>query len=609
MEKTELTQENKKRILAMFEDVPLFRMLKPEYRAKVLAAGQAYTYDPGDAIVSQGDPSDAFYLISEGQAMVYSEKNKERTYLTEMGPAGTFGEIGLLLNTPRTATITARNKVIAVRFSREVFFGLFEKVPAFGRAVAGGMARRLHKLSSNISLPDPEDVEVDEGVAARYLPVPFMMRHRILPLQMSNNVLTVGFVDDPEARVVNAVHNYVPGVKLRTVQIGKDYFDRVMSSRLDSGKAGAVEEAPMELEAAPEGGCRLDPLLVRGVAEGVSDFHMTVGKKPTWRLDGEIFDIPGASPPAEEDFYEIFEDFMEDRHKKEFEVYGDTDFSYTLGKHARFRVNLYRDIHGTNISMRLIPSQIMTVQQLGLPAIAENFCAMPSGLVVVTGPTGSGKSTTLAAMIHQVNQTRRSHIITLEDPVEFLHTNALSTIHQREIGGHTPDFARAIRSGLREDPDVILVGETRDLETLQMVIEVANTGHLVFATLHTNSAVSTVNRIVDMFPSNSQNQVRNTMSGVLKGIICQTLCKRIGGGRVAAFEVLVMTRAIGNLIREGKTQQILNSLQAGKKDGHQLLNEALAALVKDQVIEADEARAKAYDLTSLEVLLPPAGRI
>ena len=605
MEKVTLDETQRNRLLALMGEVAMFRTMKPEYLEKAASAGEALTVAPGEKIVEVGQKSSAFFLIVEGHAAVYSESESGRSLLTEMGPASTFGEIGLLLQKPRTASIVARDQVLVLKFNGDVFRGLFKQIPTFGWAVAAGMASRLVKVSGQIDLPDHEGSELDESEAGRLLPLPFIQRHRLLPLKMQGDTLTVGFVDDPDVGVLNTIQTYVPGVRLQNVRIGKDYFNSIMRTRLGTAPAKGPKTVTVTPVAEGSRGCELDPLLERGLAEGVSDLHLTPGKKPGWRLDGDIISIVDAPQMGPNQLYDIFKPFMEGRHLDEFESCGDTDFGYALRNYARFRVNLYRDRNGTSASLRLIPSHISTLEQLGLPNPVKDFCALPHGLVVVTGSTGSGKSTTLAAMIDQINKTRRDHIITLEDPIEFLHENKLSMVNQREMGGHATNFARAIRSGLREDPDVILVGETRDVETLQLVMEVANTGHLVLATLHTNSAVSTINRIIDMFPAASQNQVRATLSSVLQGVISQALCKRIAGGRVAAFEVMVMTRPIGNLIREGKTVQILNSLQAGKRDGHLMLNHALAELVHKQIVDREEALNNTYDRVTLANMLGP----
>jgi twitching motility protein PilT len=249
--------------------------------------------------------------------------------------------------------------------------------------------------------------------------------------------------------------------------------------------------------------------------------------------------------------------------------------------------------------LRQIPSKILTFEQLALPAVLRTLCEMPKGLVLITGPTGSGKSTTLAAMIDYINKTNRAHIITLEDPIEFLHQSQSALINQREVGGHTKTFARALKAALREDPDIVLVGEMRDLETIQLALETANTGHLVLATLHTNNAISAVDRIVDQFPADQQAQVRSVLSEVLRGVVSQTLCRKVGGGRVAALEVLVVNYAVANLIREAKTVQIPSVMQAGRAQGMQLLNDELARLVDAKKVALDEAMAASVDKEDL----------
>jgi twitching motility protein PilT len=294
---------------------------------------------------------------------------------------------------------------------------------------------------------------------------------------------------------------------------------------------------------------------------------------------------------------------MEQRHLEEFDSQRDVDLGYTLEGLGRFRINMYRSYHGIGAAFRVIPSQILSVEQLGLPSVIKNLCLQPKGLVVVTGPTGSGKSTTLAAMIDFINRTKKVHIVTLEDPIEFVHADHLSMVNQREIGGHAVSFARGLRAALREDPDIVLVGEMRDRETAALALEVANTGHLVFTTLHTNSAISTVERIVEMFPSEVQAQVRAALSDVLRAVVSQTLCKRRGGGRVAALEILVGGVAVANVIREGKTAQLQNLMQSGGKEGNILLNQYLARLVKDRKVLKEEALEKAVDKKDLTLRL------
>jgi twitching motility protein PilT len=285
----------------------------------------------------------------------------------------------------------------------------------------------------------------------------------------------------------------------------------------------------------------------------------------------------------------------------------DTDFAYEVADLARFRCNVFADRKGPGAVFRVIPSKILTAEQLALSPHILQLCQLNKGLVLVTGPTGSGKSTTLCAMIDHINRTRQDHIITIEDPIEFVHGNQKCLINQREVHTHTDSFKHALRAALREDPDIILVGEMRDLETVAIAIETAETGHLVFGTLHTTTAASTVDRIIDQFPSDRQAQIRIMLSESLRGVIAQTLCRKIGGGRVAALEVLIVTSAVSNLIREAKTFQIPSMMQVGKANGMVTLNDALFDLVNKKIVAPEEAYAKAVDKTGFEALLKRAG--
>jgi twitching motility protein PilT len=269
---------------------------------------------------------------------------------------------------------------------------------------------------------------------------------------------------------------------------------------------------------------------------------------------------------------------------------------------GRFRANVFVDLHGMGAVFRIIPSKILTVEDLKLPQELLTLCDLPKGLVLVTGPTGSGKSTTLAALIDYINRTRSAHIITIEDPIEFVHPNKKCLINQRQVGEHTDSFKKALRAALREDPDIVLLGEMRDLETIAIALETAETGHLVFGTLHTSSAPSTIDRIIDQYPPEQQNQIRVMLSNSLKGVICQMLCKKVGGGRVAALEVMLTVPAISNLIREAKVFQIPSTMQTGRKLGMCLLNDNLLRLTKDGTVLPEEAMSKSNDKAGLQLL-------
>ena len=296
-----------------------------------------------------------------------------------------------------------------------------------------------------------------------------------------------------------------------------------------------------------------------------------------------------------------------DKNRQEFAEKHDTDFAYEIPGLARFRANMFMDRKGRGGVFRVIPTNILTAEQLGLSPAILGLCKLNKGLVLVTGPTGSGKSTTLCAMVDHINKTRQDHIITIEDPIEFVHDNKKCLINQREVHTHTAGFKQALRAALREDPDIVLVGEMRDLETVAIAIETAETGHLVFGTLHTTTAASTVDRVIDQFPADRQAQIRVMLSESLKGVISQTLCKKIGGGRAAALEVLIVTPAISNLIREAKTFQIQSMMQVGKAVGMVTLNEALMELVTKKLVAPEEAYAKAVDKPAIETMMKRLG--
>jgi twitching motility protein PilT len=351
---------------------------------------------------------------------------------------------------------------------------------------------------------------------------------------------------------------------------------------------------------------RMEDYFHRMISERASDLHLSSGMPPILRKDGEMVPLEEA-PLTSEALHSLLMEIIPERNRVEFAETMDTDFAHEIPGQARFRCNYFQDRNGCGAVFRQIPVDILTADQLGLPKQLLKLCQLTKGLVLVTGPTGSGKSTTLAALVDHINKTRRDHIITIEDPIEFVHQNQKCLVNQREVNVHTKGFKPALRAALREDPDIVLVGEMRDLETISIAIETAETGHLVFGTLHTTTAVSTIDRIIDQFPADRQGQVRVMLSESLRGVISQTLCKKKGGGRVAALEVLLYTRAIGNLIREGKTFQIPSAMQTGKKEGMMQLNDALLTLVNQGQITADEAFKRAVDKDGIEPLLADKG--
>ncbi|MGQ3889851.1 type IV pilus twitching motility protein PilT [Legionella sp. CNM-1927-20] len=330
-------------------------------------------------------------------------------------------------------------------------------------------------------------------------------------------------------------------------------------------------------------------LLAFSVKNKSSDLHLSAGLPPLIRVDGDLRRIN--IPPLEhKEVIRIIYDIMNDKQRKDFEEHLETDFSFEIPNLARFRVNAFNQVRGAGAVFRTIPSSILGIEELGLPDIFKEIASYPQGLVLITGPTGSGKSTTLAAIIDFINSNRYEHILTIEDPVEFLHESKKCLVNQREVHRNTESFSTALRSALREDPDIILVGELRDLETIRLALTAAETGHLVFGTLHTNSATKTINRIIDVFPGEEKAMVRSMLSESLQAVVAQGLLKRYGGGRVAALEIMICNSAIRNLIREDKVAQMYSSIQTGQSQGMQTLDQHLTQLVQNKVIAKSTAQ-------------------
>src|SRR5438132_850669 len=365
---------------------------------------------------------------------------------------------------------------------------------------------------------------------------------------------------------------------------------------------------PLDFAAAQYQGAEraLGELLKALVQSASSDLHLRVGEPPVFRTHGEM-KRQNTPPLSSEQLELMLLSVMPDRNRGEWKETGDSDFAYEIRGLARFRVNAARDRKGPMAVFRVIPAQVVTVEQLSLSKEVQNLCYLTKGLVLVTGPTGSGKSTTLCSLVDLINRTRTDQIITMQDPIESVHENKKSVITQRQVGVHTDSFRSALRAALREDPDIVLVGEMRDLETIAIAIETAETGHLVFGTLHTTTAASTVDRMIDQFPADRQSQIRVMLSESLKGVIAQTLCKKLGGGRVAAREILLTTPAVSNLIREGKTFQIPSIIQTSKQLGMVTLNDALLELVDKKEISADEAYMKSVEKAGLQASLKAKG--
>jgi twitching motility protein PilT len=354
---------------------------------------------------------------------------------------------------------------------------------------------------------------------------------------------------------------------------------------------------PIQISQSPGvfSGGKIDPILKTMIERKASDLHMTMGQPIIFRIDGDIVRQKDYSPLTEETIKDYLYPLIPEQKRLFFEETGDTDFAYSIPNFGRFRVNIFQDHQGMGAVIRHIPTDIQSADQLGLPETIRKFCRLSKGLVLVTGPTGSGKSTTLAAMIDLINMERADHVLTIEDPIEFVHPQKKCLINQREVGRHTKSFSTALKAALREDPDIVLVGELRDLETTEMALETAETGHLVFATLHTNTAVSTIDRVIDQFSPDEQRVIRNMLASSIKGVVSQTLCKKVGGGRCAAYEILVPNEAVSSMIRDSKIHLLSNHMQTASQDGNLLMNESLLILVQQGKVTYGEAWKKAVD--------------
>ncbi len=381
--------------------------------------------------------------------------------------------------------------------------------------------------------------------------------------------------------------------------------------RHDSGAFASVPAAaarpPAPARRAAVGANAIDEILQDMIDRQASDLHLSTGSHPAMRVHGEMHFIRERPVLESAGILDLIRPIFNEKARHDFEEKHDADFAYEVPGLARFRVNAFLDRNGAGAVLRQIPIEIIPADKLGLPQAVLDLCFLTKGLVVVTGPTGSGKSTTLAGMIDYINKNRSDHIITIEDPVEFVHKNIKCLVNQREVGQHTMSFKNALRAALREDPDIVLVGEMRDLETIAIAIETAETGHLVFGTLHTTTAISTVDRIIDQFPTDQQEQIRVMLSESLKGVVAQVLCKKIGGGRVAAMEILLGNTAVASLVREGKTFQIPSIMQTSKAQGMVTMNDSLLLLVQKKLVDPRDAWMKAVDKNGLIQMFKNAG--
>ncbi len=604
----ESTSIMRKKIVQELVRKPLFSSLNMQAQAFLIEHMEIQKFDKEEKIFQQGDVAQDYFILLKGRAdlLLEIDGDIDAIVIKSLKRMEGVGELGLITSKPRALSLLSKDTALMVSIKKHIFLDLFARFGSFSAGIAKQLAIALEGSAPNLHLPLFEKQTTPIEMTLNLLPMSFILRHRVLPLENLGSRLTIGFVDAFDVSILNRIKTLLPSMRVIPVAIQARYFNNALkgfSGYVNPQVSTGIEKGePQQTEKDSQknkGKGILRALLHRVVSEGASDLHLSAGLKPRWRVDGDMIELIDQSPIGEKEVLDWIQPMMREKSIAEFKKYNDADFAIPLDDLARFRVNLFKDQYGYGAVFRLIPSTILTIQQLGLPKILLTLASLPKGLVLVTGPTGSGKSTTLAAMIDHINKTRNEHIITLEDPIEFVHRSRRCLVNQREIGSHTNSFSRALRAALRQDPDIILVGELRDLETIQLAIEVANTGHLVFGTLHTATAMTTVDRIVDMFPAGQQNQIRSTLSEVLCGVVSQTLLRKRSGGRIAALEVLIVNAAVANLIRESKTSQIATVMQTGKSRGNCMLNDALTTLVKKQEVTYEEALRKSIDKPDL----------
>ena len=487
-----------------------------------------------------------------------------------------------------TFTYTSPDGAFAVKAAQEAGKWRARITPASGvpRAGSDNGFDPLAGLQSTVSLLTP--AESSPRVAAR--PTPAAPRPA-MPTPLPNAAMpNVSRPSAPQMATVPSAARPTPGASVIT-----------------PAATGASLDHVNDFEGSEQARATIEQLLRTTVEKGASDLHLRCGEPPIIRLHGEMHRLEGWNALENAHLDSMLRSIMPERNRIEFGDTNDTDYAHEIPGCARFRANALRDRMGVAAVFRQIPSQVVTVEQMQITQEVQQLCYLTKGLVLVTGPTGSGKSTTLCALIDMVNRVRNDHVITIEDPIEFVHPNKNCIITQRQVGVHTRSFKSALRAALREDPDIVLVGELRDLETVSIAIETAETGHLVFGTLHTTTAPGTIDRIIDQFPADRQEQIRIMLSDSLKGVISQTLCKKIGGGRVAAREILLSIPAVANLIREAKTFQVHSIMQTSRRIGMVTLNDALIEHVDGGRVEPKEAYMKAVDKLNFMSMLKQRG--
>ena len=564
-------------------------------------AGAIHVYDERELVITAGSASDFFLVLLKGEVSVTIGEHENFIEIARLGQGHVVGEIAMLRDEAHSYSYFARGRLVALAFSAQVFFDRILEIPGINIPMLQVVGRRFQESPFyEVFLENRKEMPLPPASTLKMLPAEFAQRNRLFPVKCIDRHVAIGYCDIMHRDLRDNLARMLPDHEIKTILFAPDYYNRVMQSLLGATVGGGSKGG--------SGTRSVDELLRRLVAAGGSDLYLSAGQIPRWRVDGEIQEVSEAAKFGGEEVLELLGPVARPDILSAFADSYDEDFAYSMSCGNRFRVNLLRDHNGVSAVFRHIPNEIRSLEGLELPAILTRFCSMPKGLVLVTVPTGCGKTTTLAAMIDWINQRRKCHILTIEDPIEFVHGSRQALVNQREVGIHTRSFAKALRAGLRENPDVVLVGEIRDNETMAMALETANTGHLVFATLHTATASSTIDRVIDNFPSDGQNQVRMFLAENLLGVVCQTLCRRQTRGCVPAFEIMIVDPAMANLIRTGKSYMLPNAMITAQANGNRLLNDDLCQLVTRGIISVEEAMNKTRDPAELERKINETGR-
>ncbi|HNS08651.1 MAG TPA: PilT/PilU family type 4a pilus ATPase [Candidatus Ozemobacteraceae bacterium] len=567
-------------------------------------AGEVLTFEDGEKVLNAGASPDFFFVIVKGEISVVLDDRNDGMEIVRLIRGQMVGEMAMIQNEPHSYSCFARGHLAVIPFSAKVFHEQILAIPGVYIPLIPSISKKiLTSQTYPVFIENRGSIPDIDGSLLKLFPEGFLKKHRILPVKKLASYLLIAHCDPVDREQLEAIDQILPeDFDIRPIYFDPEFFAGLFQKNLEGGSADRQSSAqqPAEEMVRPEDLCFIDEVLSRLVTEKGSDLYLSAGQMPRWRIDGEIVEVPGTRKSGPDEVLEMLRPLARNEVLDAFVESCDEDFAYSTSEGFRFRVNLLRDHNGISAVFRYIPGEISSLEALGLPEILTSFCTQPKGLVLVAGPTGSGKSTTMSAMIDWINRHRKCHILTIEDPIEFVHGSQKALVNQREVGVHTRSFAKALRAGLRENPDVVMVGEIRDNETMAMALETANTGHLVFATVHTATAASTIDRVVDNFPAESQNQIRMFLADSLLGVVCQTLCRKITRGCVPAFEIMIVDPAMANLIRTGKSYMLPNAMQTAQSKGNRLLNDDLCQLVKNGVISQEEAMSKTRDRAELE---------